>query len=88
MKQCHSDLLPEEKRGADGGGREERIPEVTMVGTELAMEFGGAAIPEACRGGSGGGGPERRHDTPEVITTVFRYFILTCAQKRVKSVTD
>lgn len=52
-----------------------------MVGTELAMELGGATIPEACRGGSGGGGPGRRHDRPEV--NVLIYFILTDAQKQV-----
>jgi len=33
-----------------------------MVGTELAMELGGATIPEPCRGGRGGGGP--RVETP------------------------
>ena len=53
MNRRHWTLLPEEKRGAEGGGREGRIPEVTMVGTELAMELGGATIPEACRGGGG-----------------------------------
>lgn len=45
------------KSGAGGGGSEERIPEVTIVGTELVMELGGASIPAGCSGGSGGGGP-------------------------------
>lgn len=46
------------RTGAEGS--EERIPEVTMVGTELVMELGGASMPEGCRGGSGGGGPVLR----------------------------
>lgn len=45
------------KRGAGPGGSAGRIPEVTMVGTELGMEFGGGSIPEGCSGGRGGGGP-------------------------------
>lgn len=49
--------LPEVKRGTEAWGREERIPEVTMVGTELVMELGGASMPDGCSGGSGGGGP-------------------------------
>lgn len=49
--------LPEVKSGAGGWGSEERIPEVTMVGTELVMELGGASMPDGCSGGSGGGGP-------------------------------
>ena len=44
-----------------------------MVGTELAMELGGATIPEPCRGGSGGGGPGRRHHTPEVTFNSLKY---------------
>lgn len=32
---------------------------MTIVGTELVMEFGGASIPDGLRGGRGGGGPER-----------------------------
>lgn len=45
------------KSGAEAWGREERIPEVTIVGTELVMELGGASMPAGCSGGSGGGGP-------------------------------
>lgn len=45
------------KSGAEAWGREERIPEVTMVGTELVMELGGASMPDGCSGGRGGGGP-------------------------------
>lgn len=44
--------LPELKSGREG-----RIPEVTIVGTELVMELGGASMPDGCNGGSGGGGP-------------------------------
>lgn len=49
--------LPELKRGIEACGREGRIPEVTIVGTALVMEFGGASMPDGCNGGSGGGGP-------------------------------
>lgn len=49
--------LPEVKRGTEAWGSEDRIPEVTMVGTELVMELGGASMPDGCNGGSGGGGP-------------------------------
>ncbi len=49
--------LPGGKSGTDAWGSEERIPEVTMVGTELVMELGGASMPDGCSGGSGGGGP-------------------------------
>lgn len=45
------------KSGTEAWGSEERIPEVTIVGTELVMELGGASMPDGCRGGSGGGGP-------------------------------
>lgn len=57
--------------GTDGWGIEERIPEVTMVGTELVMEFGGASMPEGCSGGSGGGGPG-----PEAVKHKGRYALL------------
>lgn len=43
--------------GTEAWGSEERIPEVTMVGTELVIELGGASMPDGCSGGSGGGGP-------------------------------
>lgn len=43
--------------GTEAWGSEDRIPEVTMVGTELVMELGGASIPDGCNGGRGGGGP-------------------------------
>lgn len=45
------------KSGAETWGSEERIPDVTMVGTELVIELGGASMPAGCSGGSGGGGP-------------------------------
>lgn len=45
------------KSGLESGGSEERIPEVTMVGTELVMELGGPSMPAGCSGGRGGGGP-------------------------------
>lgn len=45
------------KSGTEAWGIEERIPEETMVGTELVMELGGASMPDGCNGGSGGGGP-------------------------------
>lgn len=45
------------KSGKGAGGSEERIPEVTIVGTELVMEFGGASMPDGCNGGREGGGP-------------------------------
>lgn len=44
------------------------MPDVTIVGTELVMEFGGASIPDGFRGGRGGGGPER--------DTVRLYYII------------
>lgn len=34
------------------------VPVVTIVGTELVMELGGASIPGAWRGGPGGGGAQ------------------------------
>lgn len=49
--------LPEVKSGAGPWGSEERNPEVTIVGTELVMELGGASMPDGCSGGRGGGGP-------------------------------
>lgn len=61
------ETLPELKSGMEACGREGRIPEVTIVGTELVMELGGASMPDGCSGGSGGGGPaanskcEKRH---------------------------
>ena len=55
-------VLPDVKRGGGAWGLEGRIPEVTMVGTELVMELGGASIPDACRGRRGGGGPGGRQD--------------------------
>lgn len=51
--------LPEVKCGAEACGSEERIPEVTIVGTELVMELGGASMPDGCSGGRGGGGPRK-----------------------------
>lgn len=48
---------PELKSGIEACGREGRIPDVTIVGTELVMELGGASMPDGCNGGSGGGGP-------------------------------
>lgn len=47
----------EVKRGGGGWVIGGRTPDVTIVGTELVMEFGGASIPEGCRAGRGGGGP-------------------------------
>lgn len=49
--------VSEVKSGAGAWGSEERIPEVTMVGTELVMELGGASMPDGCSGGRGGRGP-------------------------------
>lgn len=49
--------LPELKSGTEACGCDERIPDVTMVGTELVIELGGASMPDGCSGGSGGGGP-------------------------------
>lgn len=46
--------LPGEKRGGGGWGMEGRVPVVTIVGTELVMELGGASIPGAWRRGPGG----------------------------------
>lgn len=48
---------PELNIGNEAWGSEDRIPEVTMVGTVLVMELGGASIPDGCSGGRGGGGP-------------------------------
>lgn len=51
------------KSGAGAWGSEERIPEVTMVGTELVMELGGASMPDGCSGGRGGRGPGKDRKT-------------------------
>lgn len=49
--------LPALKSDAGAWGIEERMPDVTMVGTALVMELGGASMPAGCSGGRGGGGP-------------------------------
>lgn len=54
---CKGRHPPELNIGTEAWGSEDRIPEVTMVGTELVMELGGASIPDGCNGGRGGGGP-------------------------------
>lgn len=45
---------------------------MTMVGTVLVMELGGASIPDGCNGGRGGGGPvlERNRHNRHLIADI------------------
>ena len=83
--------LPALKSGPGAWGSEGRIPDVTMVGTELVMELGGASIPDGCNGGSGGGGPVS--DRTQLITkkqnnnltNQFATAKITCLNNEIKN---